>query len=58
MELEAELGSIAMGKRGSFVLTAPLPSLAYLPYAFGSDLVERVYIDGQCRVDKRSVFID
>lgn len=58
MELEGELGSIAKGKRGSFILTAPLPALAYLPYAFGTDLVERVYIDGRCRVDKRSVFID
>ncbi|MEQ8704360.1 MAG: imidazolonepropionase [Phaeodactylibacter sp.] len=58
LELEAELGSIAKGKRGSFILTAPMPSLAFLPYSFGTDLIERVYIDGQCRVDKRSVFLD
>lgn len=56
LELETELGSIAKGKRGSFILTPVLPSLAYLPYAFGTDLTERVYIDGKCRVDKRSVF--
>lgn len=57
MELENELGSLAPGKRASFILTAPIPSLAYLPYAFGADLAERVYIDGQCRVDKRSAWI-
>ncbi|MBV6655893.1 MAG: imidazolonepropionase [Mameliella sp.] len=58
LELESELGSIAKGKRGSFMLTAPIPSLAFLPYSFGTDLIERVFIDGKCMVDKRSVFIN
>mgnify|MGYP006269563949 CR=1 FL=1 len=58
MELENELGSLAPGKRASFILTAPIPSLAYLPYAFGTDLAERVYIDGRCLVDKRSAWVE
>ncbi len=46
MELEAEYGSIAVGKVANFFITRPMPSLAYLPYAFGSDLVEQVFLRG------------
>ncbi len=35
MELGAELGSIAIGKRARLNITSALPTLAYLPYAFG-----------------------
>jgi len=42
LELEKELGSIERGKRGSVLLTKPMPSLAYLPYSFGSDLIKQV----------------
>ncbi|HRF26974.1 MAG TPA: amidohydrolase family protein, partial [Ferruginibacter sp.] len=37
MELSRELGSIALGKRANLIMTRPVPSLAYLPYAFGSN---------------------
>jgi imidazolonepropionase len=47
MELGGEVGSIAIGKMANIILTKPLPSLAYLPYAFGSNLVERVMVKGQ-----------
>lgn len=47
MELEKELGSIERGKRASFFLTKAMPSLAYLSYAFGSDLVEQVFLNGE-----------
>lgn len=47
MELEKELGSISIGKRASFILTTPVPSLAYLPYAFGSNLISKVMIKGE-----------
>jgi imidazolonepropionase len=53
MEVEDTHGSIQVGKQASFFLTPPLPSLAYLPYAFGSDLVEQVYINGVLKADKR-----
>ncbi|MEZ4808299.1 MAG: imidazolonepropionase [Flavobacteriales bacterium] len=46
MGLGSELGSIAVGRRASFILTRPVPSLAYLPYAFGSDHIDTVIIDG------------
>lgn len=47
MGLERELGSIAVGKRASLIITKPIPSLAYLPYAFGSDHIHTVIIDGR-----------
>ena len=47
MGLSHELGSIARGKRASFIITKPIPSLAYLPYAFGADHIDTVIIDGK-----------
>ncbi len=47
MMLEQELGSITPGKRASLIITRPAPSLAYLPYAFGSDHIDTVIIDGR-----------
>lgn len=47
MELQQELGSIAVGKRANFIISKPIPSLAYLPYAFGSNLIDKVIIGGQ-----------
>ena len=44
MELEQELGSISVGKKASLIITRPVPSLAYLPYAFGENLIERVIV--------------
>ena len=47
MRLEEELGSIAVGKRASLIVTKRVPSLAYLPYAFGQDHLDTVIIDGR-----------
>jgi imidazolonepropionase len=47
MELETEVGSIAKGKLANFFITKPIPSIAYLPYAFGSDLIETVFVKGK-----------
>jgi imidazolonepropionase len=47
MEQENEIGSITVGKRANLLFTKPVPSLAYLPYSFGSNLIDRVMIDGE-----------
>ena len=47
MELEKEVGSITKGKRANLIFTKPIPSLAYLPYAFGTNLVDKVMISGK-----------
>lgn len=47
MELEADYGSLAVGKVANLFVTKPIPSLAFLPYAFGSDVVETVVLRGK-----------
>jgi len=49
MELEQELGSIAVGKTANLLITKPAPNLAYLPYAFGTDPVQSVILRGKLR---------
>lgn len=47
MELENEVGSITLGKKANLILTRPVPSLAFLPYSFGNNLVEKVMLNGE-----------
>jgi imidazolonepropionase len=47
MEVNDELGSITIGKKANLILTKPIPSLAYLPYSFGDNLIEKVIIQGK-----------
>ena len=47
MELQQQVGSISVGKRANFIVTKPVPSVEYLPYAFGSNLIEKVFINGE-----------
>jgi imidazolonepropionase len=47
MGLINDYGSISIGKKANFVITKEVPSLAYLSYAFGSNLIEQIYINGQ-----------
>jgi imidazolonepropionase len=42
--LENELGTIQVGKKANLILTKPIPSLAYLPYSFGSSCIEKVMV--------------
>lgn len=46
MELQTEVGSLTPGKRANLIITRPMPSLEYLPYAFGTNLVEKVMLSG------------
>jgi imidazolonepropionase len=47
MECADQLGSISRGKKANLMLTKPVPSLAYLPYAIGSNLIDGVMIKGK-----------
>ncbi len=47
MELQEETGSIMVGKKANLIFTKPIPSLAYLPYAFGSNNIDKVMINGE-----------
>jgi imidazolonepropionase len=47
MELQSEVGSITVGKKANLIFTKPIPSLAYLPYSFGANLIDKVMINGE-----------
>ena len=40
-------GSITKGKSASVIITKEIPSYGYLPYAFGSNLIDQVIINGK-----------
>lgn len=40
-------GSITVGKKANFIITKPISSFYQLPYAFGSNLIEQVYLEGK-----------
>jgi imidazolonepropionase len=47
MELQNELGSITVGKKANLIFTKQIPSLSYFPYSFGSNLIDKVMINGE-----------
>ncbi len=47
MALHDTVGSIAIGKKANLIFTKPIPSLAFLPYAFGSNLIDKVMVNGE-----------
>jgi imidazolonepropionase len=47
MNLSEQLGSITIGKKSNFFITKEMSSIAFLPYAFGSNLIESVYLNGK-----------
>jgi len=47
MELSDKYGSLSVGKVANFFYTKAIPSLAYLPYSFGENLIEGVFINGK-----------
>ena len=47
MELQNEVGSITVGKKANLIFTKPIPSLTYLPYSFGANLIDKVMINGE-----------
>lgn len=46
MELDQTHGSIAIGKKANLIITKPIPSLDYMVYAFGSNHVDKVVLNG------------
>ncbi|MCK5637541.1 MAG: imidazolonepropionase [Flavobacteriaceae bacterium] len=47
MNLSKTHGSITKGKKANLIITKPIPSYNYLPYAFGSNLIDKVMIEGE-----------
>jgi imidazolonepropionase len=47
MGVSEELGSIAVGKIANVFITKPIPSYEFMPYAYGSNKVETIILNGK-----------
>ena len=47
MNLSNTHGSITIGKKANFIITKSIASYAQLPYSFGSNLIDSVFIEGK-----------
>lgn len=47
MDVSEAFGSIVINKKANIMLTRPLPSLAYMPYAFGEKKILRLMLNGE-----------
>ncbi len=47
MNLSTTHGSITKGKKASLIVTKEIPSYNFIPYAFGSNLIDMVLINGE-----------
>jgi len=47
MDISKTHGSITIGKKANLIITKPLNSIYELPYAFGSNLIDTVIIEGK-----------
>lgn len=47
MGVQDEVGSIARGKIANVFITKEIPSIEFMPYAYGSNLVDTVILNGQ-----------
>lgn len=47
MGVEDELGTITKGKIANFFITKPISTIEFMPYAYGSNKVESVYLKGR-----------
>ena len=46
MDISKTHGSISIGKKANIIITKPINSIYELPYAFGSNLIDSVFIEG------------
>ncbi len=46
MGVQKELGSITPGKKANIFITREIPNYEFMPYAYGSDLIETVILNG------------
>ncbi len=51
MDLSSTHGSIAVGKQANLFITKEIPSYNFIPYSFGSNLIETVIINGRVLMD-------
>jgi imidazolonepropionase len=53
LQLSATHGSITVGKEANVFITQPMSSYAFLPYAFGSHLIDQVILKGKVIINRK-----
>ncbi len=56
MEVDDQVGSIAKGKNANLIITKDIPSYGYMPYAFGTNCIETVLINGK-ELEQNGAFV-
>ncbi len=46
MGLSKDYGSIAVGKVANFYITQPIPSIDFIPYAYTTPIISRIFLNG------------
>ena len=46
LNLSDQIGSISRGKKANFIITKPIKSYNFIPYTFGENCIEKVYLKG------------
>ena len=47
MGISREYGSIGKGMIANFFITDPIPSIAFIPYAYTTPIIRRVFLEGK-----------
>lgn len=47
MDIADQMGSISIGKKANFFIAKPMPSYSYLPYSYGDNKVDKVFLNGK-----------
>jgi len=47
MGLEKTHGSICKGKKANFIITREIPSYGFIPYSFGNNHIDKVFMEGK-----------
>lgn len=51
LNLSNQLGSISVGKKANLIITNPMKSVAFIPYYFGVNPVDKVILNGKLEID-------
>ena len=54
MELEKTHGTIEKGKIANLIITKPIPSINYIPYSMGENIINKVIINGKIYHDSET----
>ncbi|MFB6257961.1 MAG: imidazolonepropionase [Flavobacteriales bacterium] len=53
MGLSETHGTVTPGRPANLMITKPIPSYAYIPYAFGSDPIDTLILDGKLNIREK-----